>query len=98
MLRLCQDGVPVRFTTHIVVMGPGLRRDDDGAASRGQPIHVIASEAKQSMLPRKERMDCFVALLLAMTARKGRSRKQSIRPQLRLDHVGGLLADHDGRC
>ncbi|THD56648.1 MAG: hypothetical protein E8A46_03335 [Bradyrhizobium sp.] len=29
---------------------------------------VIASEAKQSILPRKERMDCFVASLLAMTA------------------------------
>src|SRR4029078_283104 len=28
---------------------------------------VIASEAKQSIAPRKERMDCFVALLLAMT-------------------------------
>jgi hypothetical protein len=30
---------------------------------------VIASEAKQSMPPRKERMDCFVASLLAMTMR-----------------------------
>src|SRR6187399_2558073 len=28
---------------------------------------VIASEAKQSIDPRKERMDCFVATLLAMT-------------------------------
>jgi len=28
---------------------------------------VIASEAKQSISPRKERVDCFVALLLAMT-------------------------------
>jgi hypothetical protein len=28
---------------------------------------VIASEAKQSISPRKERMDCFVASLLAMT-------------------------------
>jgi hypothetical protein len=28
---------------------------------------VIASEAKQSIVPRKERMDCIVALLLAMT-------------------------------
>ena len=30
---------------------------------------VIASEAKQSSKPRKERLDCFVALLLAMTLR-----------------------------
>jgi hypothetical protein len=29
---------------------------------------VIASEAKQSTSPRKGRMDCFVAPLLAMTA------------------------------
>jgi len=29
---------------------------------------VIASEAKQSILPRKERMDCFAAL--AMTANR----------------------------
>jgi hypothetical protein len=28
---------------------------------------VIASEAKQSISPHKERMDCFVASLLAMT-------------------------------
>lgn len=28
---------------------------------------VIASKAKQSIMPRKEGMDCFVALLLAMT-------------------------------
>jgi hypothetical protein len=28
---------------------------------------VIASEAKQSIVPHKERMDCVVALLLAMT-------------------------------
>jgi len=28
---------------------------------------VIASEAKQSIVPRKESMDCFVAALLAMT-------------------------------
>jgi hypothetical protein len=31
-------------------------------------LTVIASEAKQSISPRKERMDCFVASLLAMTA------------------------------
>jgi hypothetical protein len=30
---------------------------------------VIASEAKQSISPSKERMDCFVASLLAMTLR-----------------------------
>ena len=31
------------------------------------PGFVIASEAKQSIFPSKERMDCFVASLLAMT-------------------------------
>src|SRR6266849_3875534 len=31
---------------------------------------VIASEAKQSIAPRKGRMDCFVASLLAMTVSK----------------------------
>jgi hypothetical protein len=30
-------------------------------------LAVIASGAKQSILPREERMDCFVASLLAMT-------------------------------
>src|SRR5258707_10233544 len=34
--------------------------------------------------------------LLAMTAIAA-SGRPSIRPELRLDHVGGLLADHDGR-
>jgi hypothetical protein len=37
----------------------------DSAAVSAPP--VIASEAKQSIAPSKERMDCFVALLLAMT-------------------------------
>jgi hypothetical protein len=32
--------------------------------------HVIASEAKQSISPRKGRMDCFAAL--AMTARQSK--------------------------
>jgi hypothetical protein len=32
---------------------------------------VIASEAKQSIEQRKERMDCFVATLLAMTSLDG---------------------------
>ena len=32
---------------------------------------VIASGAKQSIAPRKERMDCFVAALLAMTSVHG---------------------------
>jgi hypothetical protein len=31
-------------------------------------LPVIASAAKQSISPQKERMDCFVASLLAMTA------------------------------
>jgi hypothetical protein len=33
---------------------------------------VIASEAKQSNFPSKERMDCFVAALLAMTINRSR--------------------------
>jgi hypothetical protein len=38
-----------------------------GSAKQSIARAVIASEAKQSILPRKERMDCFVAALLAMT-------------------------------
>jgi hypothetical protein len=33
---------------------------------------VIASEAKQSIAQQQERMDCFVAALLAMTLKCGR--------------------------
>src|SRR6266699_155903 len=43
--------------------------NDSGASRRGVAdvcLAVIASEAKQSILPRKERMDCFASL--AMTA------------------------------
>jgi hypothetical protein len=39
-----------------------------GSAKQFIARAVIASAAKQSMPPRKERMDCFVAPLLAMTA------------------------------
>jgi hypothetical protein len=42
-------------------LGRIASREREGVSS------VIASEAKQSISPRKERMDCFVALLLAMT-------------------------------
>ena len=41
-------------------MGPGVRRDDTVGWS--YTINVIASAAKQSISPRKERMDCFAAL------------------------------------
>src|SRR6266700_6892827 len=40
-----------------------------GSAKPSIASAVIASEAKQSILPRKERVDCFVAALLAMTGR-----------------------------
>jgi hypothetical protein len=45
---------------------PTLRDRRPEAASDGKI--VIASEAKQSISPRNEKMDCFVAALLAMTA------------------------------
>jgi hypothetical protein len=44
---------------------------DDGSDSNfktAKTLNAIASEAKQSISPRKGRMDCFVASLLAMTA------------------------------
>jgi hypothetical protein len=41
------------------------------ARSLGMSHNIIASEAKQSIAPRKRRMDCFVASLLAMTAFPG---------------------------
>src|SRR6266702_6085960 len=44
------------------------------------PLAVIASEAKQSISPQKERMDCFVAALLAMTPQD--SRRQCVLDQL----------------
>src|SRR5665213_1896384 len=34
---------------------------------QSRPGAVIASAAKQSIVPQEERMDCFVAALLAMT-------------------------------
>src|SRR5258706_6209866 len=52
-------------------------RGRTGSTTGGREMHgalgvvgvetVIASEAKQSISPRKERVDCFVASLLAMT-------------------------------
>jgi hypothetical protein len=43
---------------------------EDDCLARSHTIHVIASEAKQSISPHEERMDCFVATLLAMTAER----------------------------
>jgi hypothetical protein len=41
--------------------------EGDGGEEVSLSHAVIASKAKQSISPRKGRMDCFVALLLAMT-------------------------------
>ncbi len=55
---------------------------------------VIASEAKQSITQQKERVDCFVATLLAMTAGKKRGidpyrTTPEVNPALRR---GGLIS------
>jgi intracellular sulfur oxidation DsrE/DsrF family protein len=61
--------------------GAGRRRPDSVPDRKrlytGPALTVIASEAKQSISPHKERMDCFVALLLAMTRRDIRSTSES---------------------
>src|SRR5258707_12916228 len=44
-----------------------LVRDDEIDSIFKQPILRPSLRAKQSIAPRKGRMDCFVALLLAMT-------------------------------
>ncbi|QOZ30732.1 hypothetical protein XH92_02530 [Bradyrhizobium sp. CCBAU 53421] len=41
---------------------------------------VIASEAKQSIVPRRDRMDCFVASLLAMTTWLGEATRSVASP------------------
>src|SRR5882757_1179319 len=43
------------------------RNGQDRSSGRDEDVTVIASVAKQSIAPREERMDCFVASLLAMT-------------------------------
>ena len=45
-----------------------------GCTDEASPHTVIASAAKQSIARHKERMDCFVALLLAMTASAARGK------------------------
>jgi hypothetical protein len=40
---------------------------------------VIASAAKQSISPREERMDCFVASLLAMTPKRAFASRGAMR-------------------
>ena len=72
-------------------------------ASRSRCVlRVIASEAKQSMEPRKERMDCFVASLLAMTTnigarprRASRARFAKYVPPSEIQRAQGMPG---GRC
>ena len=71
------------------VLDPRMREDD--CLARSHTIHVIASEAKQSISPHEERMDCFAAL--AMTVPRGyRSphvHRRTLHPRLfRQDHPG----------
>jgi hypothetical protein len=47
-------------------------------------IHVIASVAKQSIVPHQGRVDCFVASLLAMTGLRGASLSFSLSLSLSL--------------
>jgi hypothetical protein len=44
-----------------------------GALNAPRPLHVIASEAKQSTHRRKERMDCFAFLAMAAGRRSHKS-------------------------
>jgi hypothetical protein len=46
---------------HCEPTGRANARPMTGSAKQSRAPTVIASEAKQSILPRKERMDCFVA-------------------------------------
>jgi hypothetical protein len=63
-----------------LVLTPSLRANgsrecapDDRLREANPCLSVIASAAKQSISLRKERLDCFVASLLAMTEERGAS-------------------------
>src|ERR1700722_3109817 len=69
-----------------------LRRDEVGGRFNSQTARaVIASEAKQSMPPHKESMDCFVASLLAMTT------VRSAHLRARLEPLGHETRFHPSR-
>ena len=70
-------------------VNPDVRKGVSGAvvavSGDGSSLHVIASEAKQSMRAAWREMDCFVATLLAMT--------EGERPGF-LRHAGLVPASH----
>ncbi len=61
--------------------GRASARPMTGSAKQSIAPAVIASEAKQSIAPRKGRMDCFVASLLAMTANTRSRPRRAVRPR-----------------
>src|SRR5258707_12590689 len=50
------------------ILGRPVKPGDDGRSVARVSTPSLRAQAKQSMGPRQERMDCFVALLLAMTS------------------------------
>jgi hypothetical protein len=50
-----------------------------------ETLHVIASEAKQSIAPNKGRVDCFASLAMTVTGSRPQNREKSLRrPRNRL--------------
>jgi hypothetical protein len=71
-LRYCLASSGCIVRRHGLAISPRLSR-------------VIASEAKQSISPRKERVDCFVASLLAMTTNIRPRPRGAMRPSFTLN-------------
>src|SRR5882724_976217 len=82
---------------HCEPTGRANARPMTGSAKQSIARAVIASEAKQSIAPRKERMDCFAALAMtskrafALATRSARGVDETFAPQ----RAGGTP---DARC
>src|SRR5206468_3744467 len=73
-------------SSDVVLSESSDARPMTGSAKQSIAPAVIASEAKQSILPRKERMDCFAALAMTTTL----SRRDAPEPLMNLPPKEGV--------
>src|SRR5258705_9271005 len=85
-MRSCGEWLRRSQTQLVDLAAPCARHCEPTGRANARPM---TGSAKQSMEPRKERMDCFVASLLAMTTNIGLRSRRALRAKCHQDVIAG---------
>src|SRR5260370_26583615 len=83
------------------ILGRPVKPGDDGKSVARVSTPSLRAQAKQSMGPRQERMDCFVALLLAMTSKNSNVAPRSrgaLSPEFCKNRFASLITEGAGNA